>query len=154
MAKKSKNYPGVYSITCKKGCSHGIDYVHRQTGQRVRKILKAKTEAEADDLRSIEIADAQRGAMNKTYGIKAQGKPLLFDTALDEYLKWSRENKKSWATDGYRAGGLRKKLAGKLVSDITPLDGGAVQGGTGQGGGPEDRQQRTHPRKPGLREGH
>jgi integrase len=85
----------------------------------VRKILKAKTEAEADDLRSIEIADAQRGAINKAYGIKAQGKPLLFETAVDEYLKWSKENKKSWKTDDYRAGALRIKLAGKLLSDIT-----------------------------------
>ena len=121
MAVKSKKYPGVYSVKGKKGVSYGIDYVHPQTRQRVRKIIKgAKSEADADSLRSIEVADAQRGAINKAYGIKAQGQPVPFGTMLDGYLKWSRENKKSWKTDEYRAVALRGRFSGKLLADITP----------------------------------
>lgn len=65
MAKKSKKYPGVYSVKGKKGVSYGIDYIHPQSGQRVRKILKGVTsEAQAFEIRSIELADASRGALN------------------------------------------------------------------------------------------
>jgi len=73
MAKKSKKYPGVYTVEGKRGISYGIDYIHPLTGQRVRKILKnATSEAGADKIRSIEIADAARGAVNKAYGLKAK----------------------------------------------------------------------------------
>jgi integrase len=117
---RSRKYRGVYTLKGKKGISYGIDYVHPQTGQQVRKIIRtAQSEADAFEARSIEIADAKRGALNKAYGIKAQGKPVSFEATLKEYLKWSKENKKSWKTDEYRAEALRKRFAGKLLSDIT-----------------------------------
>lgn len=59
---KSKKYLGVYTVEGKRGISFGIGYIHPQTGERVRKILKNVTsEADAFGLRSIEIADAARG---------------------------------------------------------------------------------------------
>ena len=37
---KSIRYRGVYSIKGKEGVSYGIDYIHPETGQRIRKVLK------------------------------------------------------------------------------------------------------------------
>lgn len=55
---KSKKYPGIYTIEGKKGTSYGIDYIHPQTNQRVRKILKNVTSMEgAAECRAIEIAE-------------------------------------------------------------------------------------------------
>jgi hypothetical protein len=119
---KSKKYPGVYSIKGKKGMSYGIDYTHPQTGVRIRGIRKGATsEAQAFELRSIEIADARRGATNKAYGIKAKTKVALFDDMVKAYLNWSRGNKDSWKTDEHRAKPLKKAFKGKLMSDINPF---------------------------------
>jgi integrase len=119
---KSKKYPGVYSIKGKKGMSYGIDYTHPQTGERIRGIRKGATsEAQAFELRSIEIADARRGATNKAYGIKAKTKVALFDDMVKAYLNWSRGNKDSWKTDEHRAKPLKKAFKGKLMSDINPF---------------------------------
>jgi integrase len=116
---KSKKYLGVYSIEGRKGTSYGIDYVHPRTGQRVRKILKnATSESEANTLRSIEIADAARGATDAAYGIKRQ-KYFLFTDALDLYLEWSTENKKSWQTDEHKAKPLRRAFSGIHMADIS-----------------------------------
>jgi integrase len=124
MAKKGKKYPGVYAVKGKKGISYGIDYTHPETGERVRGIRKnATSEAEAAELRAIEIADAKRGAINTAYGIKAKAKPVLFEYMVKAYLKWSKENKDSWKTDEYRAKPLVKAFKGKLMSDINPFMG-------------------------------
>ena len=58
MAKKNKLHRGVFTRKRKSGMSYGIDYIHPQTGQRVRRILKrVKSEAEALKYRAIELAD-------------------------------------------------------------------------------------------------
>jgi integrase len=119
---RSKKYPGVYSVKGKKGVSYGIDYIHPQSGERVRKILKNVTsEAEAFEIRSVEIADAARGALNETYGLKPKTKTVAFEDMLDGYLKWSQANKDSWETDHHRAKALREAFKGKLMSDINPF---------------------------------
>lgn len=113
---------GVYMVNGKKGVSYGIGYIHPITGQRVRKILKnATSEAEAELIRSIEIADASRGAINKAYGIKDRVKAVSFEKMVEVYLKWSKGNKKSWKTDHDRAKPLNKAFKGKLMSDINPF---------------------------------
>jgi hypothetical protein len=65
---KNKKHPGVFTVRGKKGLSYGIDYIHPQTGQRIRKIVKADSEIGAAEIRAIEIADAKRGVINKAYG--------------------------------------------------------------------------------------
>ena len=118
----SKKYQGVYTVEGKKGLSYGIDYVHPLTAQRVRKVLKnVTTEAEAFELRAIEIADGARGAIDKAYGLKAKVKTVPFESMVDEYLKWSRGNKKSWDTCNHRAKPLKRAFQGKLMSDINPF---------------------------------
>ncbi|WP_054032359.1 tyrosine-type recombinase/integrase [Desulfatitalea tepidiphila] len=119
---KSKKYPGVYRVDGKKGVSYGIDYIHPQSGARVRKILKdATSEQSAFDARSIEIADAKRGAFNKAYSIHDGRRPVLFEDAADTYLEnWSKENKDK-RTDKGRIGILKEFFKGKLLSDITPF---------------------------------
>jgi len=122
MAKKSKKFLGVYAVKGKRGRSYGIDYIHPQTGQRVRKILKGVTsEAQAFEVRSIELADATRGAINKAYGIKATGKTVPFAAMVKAYLKWSECNKKDPQTDRQRATALVRAFKGKLMTDINPF---------------------------------
>jgi len=123
MAKKNAKHKGIYTVKRKDGTmSYGIDYVDPLTGQRVRKILKGATSLEeARTLRSIEIADRARGAIDKAYDLKSRLAPVLFEDMIDKYLEWARENKRSWATDGYRAVALKKVFKGKLMSDITPF---------------------------------
>lgn len=122
MAKKGKKYPGVYAVKGRKGISYGIDYTHPETGERVRGIRKnATSEAEAAELRAIEIADAKRGAMNMAYNIKAKAKAVLFEYMVEAYLKWSKGNKDSWETDEHRAKPLKQAFKGKLMSDINPF---------------------------------
>ena len=119
MAKVNKKYDGVYTVKGKRKISYGIDYIHPMTGQRIRKILKdATSEAQADEIRSIEIADAARGAVNKAYGIKTKAKAVSFPGMVDAYLKWAKENKKSWETDLHNAKPLKDLFKGKLMSDI------------------------------------
>jgi len=66
LAKKNNPHRGIYTRKGKLGLSYGIDYIHPLTGQRVKKILKKVTSVEqALKLRSIEIADAARGAIIK-----------------------------------------------------------------------------------------
>ena len=123
MAKKSKKYPGVYSVQGKKGVSYGIDYIHPQTGQRIRKIVKGATsEAGAFELRSIEIADARRGATNKAYGLKATAKPVSFEAMIKAYLKWYKDNpdKKAWETATCNSKPVLRAFKSKLLSDINP----------------------------------
>jgi len=121
MAKKGKRYGGVYSVEGKNGISYGIDYVHPQTGKRVKKIIKGcSSEQEAAEIRSVEVADAARGALEKSYGLKPSGPAILFDDMIDEYLKyWSKPNK-DHDTDTHRAKPLRRAFARKLMTDITP----------------------------------
>jgi len=122
MAKKGKKYPGIYAVKGKKGISYGIDYTHPETGERVRGIRKnATSEAEAAELRAIEIADAKRGAINMAYGIKARAKAVLFEYMVKAYLKWSKGNKDSWETDEHRAKPLELAFKGKLMSDKNPF---------------------------------
>ncbi len=119
---KSKRYHGVYVVQGKHKTSYGIDYIHHGTGERVKKILKnAKSETEAFELRSIEIADAKRGAIDKSYELKKKLSVVSFEKSVDEYLKWSKENKKSWRTDEYNAKPLRKIFNGKLMNEINPF---------------------------------
>jgi len=120
MAKKSKKHRGVYIVEGKTRTSYGIDYIHPQTNQRVRKILKnATSEEQAAGIRAIEIADAKRNVLNAAYNIKEnKTKPVLFEDMIKAYLKWSRENKDSWQTDEHRAKPLKKAFKGKLMSDI------------------------------------
>ena len=119
MFEKSKKYPGVYTVSGKRSVSYGIDYTNPLTGLRVRKILKGATsEAKAFELRSIEIADAARGAINKAYGLKAKTSAILFDAMVDTYLKWVKGNMKSWETLEHRAKPLKRAFKGKLMSDI------------------------------------
>ena len=119
---KSKKYLGVYRVDGKKGTSFGIDYIHPQTGARVRKVLKdATSEVAAFEARSIEIADAKRGAFNKAYGIRDGRRPILFQDMADLYLNnWSAQNK-DHRTDNVRIGILNDFFQGKLLSDITPF---------------------------------
>ena len=117
-----EGYRGIFRSEGKTGVSFGIDYVHPITGRRVRKTLKDVTSAtDAFEIRSIEIADARRGAINKAYGIKDKSTPVLLDNAVNAYLKWARENKKSWKTDQYRAVALKRFFKGKLLSDLNPF---------------------------------
>jgi len=120
MAKKSKKHRGVYIVEGKTGISYGIDYIHPQTNQRVRKILKNVTsEEQAAGIRAIEIADAKRNVLNAAYNIKeSKSKPVLLEDMVEAYLKWSRENKDSWRTDEHRAKPLKKAFKSKLMSDI------------------------------------
>jgi integrase len=119
---KSKKYLGVYFMEGKKGISYGIDYIHPQTGQRVRKVLKNVTsEAQAYGIRSIEIADAARGAIDKAYGLKPKERAVSFESMVKAYLKWSKENKESWGTDEHRAKHLKRIFAGRFLSDINPF---------------------------------
>ena len=104
--------------TKKAGLAYWIDYIHPMTGVRVRKPLPGvKTETEANRMRGLELADAVRGQ----HGIKPKAKPILFDSMVDEYLKWSKDNKGSYATDGHRAGHLKEFFQGKLMSDLSPF---------------------------------
>lgn len=121
-ATKSKKHPGVYRVEGKRGISFGIDYIHPQTGARIRKIVKdAGSEADANDARTIEIADAKRGAFNKAYGIHDGRKPFLFEDMADLYMEnWSAENKDP-RTDKGRVGTLNTFFKGKLMSDISPF---------------------------------
>lgn len=122
MAKKSKKYLGIYSVKGKRGISYGIDYVHPQTAQRVRKILKGVTsEAEAARMRNIELADAARGAINMAYSIKDKPIVLSFEAMVKAYLEWARENRKDWKGKEYIADPLIKAFKGKLVSEINPF---------------------------------
>jgi len=119
---KSKKYPGVYSVKGKKGMSYGIDYTHPLTGERIRGVRKGATsEAQAFELRSIEIADARRGATNKAYGLKAKSRPVLFEDVVKGYLKWYKDNpdRKAWYTYEQHAKPLLRAFKGKLMSDIT-----------------------------------
>lgn len=112
----------MYTIEGKRCISYGIDYVHPQTGQRIKKILKGVSSMEkAFELRNIELADASRGAINKAYGLKGNGKPVLFENMVNAYLVWSKENKDSWQTDEHRAKPLLLAFKGKLASDINPF---------------------------------
>jgi integrase len=121
MAKKKKNSAGVFVVEGKLKTSYGIDYVHPQTGQRVRKILKnCPSEAAAIEIRAVEIADAARGALNKAYGLKPKAAAVSFVGMVNEYLNlWSKQNK-NYRTDKQRASMLEKFFAVKLMSDITP----------------------------------
>lgn len=122
MAKIKTKYPGVYLVEGKTGVSYGIDYIHPITGERIRKILKGcNAVLKAVELRSIQIADAARGAINQAYGLKSKIKTVSFEDMVDVYLKWSRENKESWATDEYRAKPIKEVFKGKLMSDINPF---------------------------------
>ena len=113
---------GVYTRTYGDTVSYGIDYIHPITGQRIRKILKGVTsQEEAATLRTIEIADANRGAIDQAYGLKAKVKTVSLESMIDEYIEWSKQNKKSWKTDYFRAQALRKVFKGKLMSDLTPF---------------------------------
>jgi integrase len=90
--------------------------------QRVRKIIEGATsEADALTFRGIEIADAQRGKLNTEYGIKPKKKPVTFAGMVEEYLKWAKDNKRSWHTDELRSKTLKEFFAGKLLTDITPF---------------------------------
>ena len=119
---KSKKYHGVYRRDGKTGVSFGIDYTHPQTGARVRKMLKdATSEQAAFEARSIEIADAKRGAFNKAYGIHDGRRPFLFEDMADLYIEnWSKGNK-DVRTDRGRIRILKDHFKGKLLSDITPF---------------------------------
>jgi integrase len=110
---------GVFTRKTKKaGVIFWIDYIHPLTNARIRKPLPGvKTEAEAITVRNTELADAVRGV----HGIKPKAKPMLFDSMIKEYLKWSKENKKSWQTDEYRAKPLRKFFKGRLLTDLNPF---------------------------------
>ncbi len=122
MAKSNNRYRGIYKKEGKTGTSYGIDYIHPLTGQRVKKILKGVSSIEeALKLRSIEIADASRGAIDKAYGLKPKTAVVSFEAMTDSYLKWSKDNKKSWDTDEHRAKPLKKAFKGKLMSDINPF---------------------------------
>jgi len=119
--KKQRRYPGIYAVKGQFGISYGIDYIHPQSRKRIRKIIKGcKSEAGAFEKRSIEIADAARGAIDKAYGLKPRGPAVLFEDMIDDYLKnWAQQNKEYW-TDKHRSATLKKAFAGKLMSDITP----------------------------------
>ena len=119
MAKKSKKFPGVYSVKGKKGVSYGVDYIHPQTNERVRKILKGVTSMEkAAEIRSIELADASRGLVNQAYNIKDKPKVISFEAMVKAYLEWAKENRKDWKGKEYIADHLLKAFKGKLLSDI------------------------------------
>jgi integrase len=119
---RSKKYRGVFRIEGKRGTSYGIDYVNPQTGQRIRKVIKgAKSETAAFEARSIEIADAKRGAFNKAYGIRDGRRPVLFEEMAKLYLKQWSANNKHYRTDKNRIGILTEFFKGKLMSDITPF---------------------------------
>jgi integrase len=121
MGKKRSRYNGVFAVKGKLKTSYGIDYVHPQTGQRIRKILKGcQSEAQAAEIRSIEIADAARGVIKKAYGLKVSGPTVLFDDMVTLYLDtWAKTNR-DYRTAKHRAAVLRRAFTGKLMSDITP----------------------------------
>jgi hypothetical protein len=121
---RAKRQPGVFSVEGARGVSWGIDYIHPRTQRRVRKILKGVTsEAEASKLRAIEIADAARDVINKAYDLKPKARAMTFNAVLDAYLKWSRENKKSWKADEYNAIALKAAFKEKWIPDQARNDG-------------------------------
>ena len=121
MGKKRSRYNGVFAVKGKLRTSYGIDYVHPQTGQWVRKIIKGcQSESQAAGIRSLEIGDAARGALKKAYGLKLAGPPVLFDDMVTVYLDtWAKANR-DYRTAKHRASVLRRAFTGKLMSDITP----------------------------------
>jgi len=120
--KRKKKFFGVYKVMGKKSVSFGIDYIHPQTGERVRKILKGcKSESEAFDIRGIELADAERGLIHTAYGMKTKGTPVLFEDMVDTYLKYHSMENKDYRTDKQRASILKNAFSGKLMSDINPF---------------------------------
>ena len=121
MAKKSKKYRGVYTVAGKLGTSYGIDYVQSITGRGIKKIVKKCTsEAEAFEIRSIELADASRAAIEQACGIKPKVQTLLFSDMIDEYLITRSAQNKDFKTDKQRASVLKRDFGGKLMGDITP----------------------------------
>jgi integrase len=121
VGKKRRRYNGVFSVKGKLRTSYGIDYTHPQTGQRIRKIIKGcQSESQAAGIRSLEIADAARGAIKKAYGPKLAGPPVLFEDMVTLYLDtWAKTNR-DYRTAKNRAAVLRRAFTGKLMSDITP----------------------------------
>jgi integrase len=118
----SGKYSGVYSVTGKRGVSYGIDYTHPMTGQRIRKILKeCKSEAQANEIRAIEIADAARGVVATKYGIKDRERPVLFDDAADSYLNNLDPGEHDKRTATHRASVVKRYFKGKLLTDISPF---------------------------------
>jgi hypothetical protein len=47
--------------------------------------------------------------------------PLLSDFIDEHFLPWSRTNKRSWYSDGWRAKSLKTFFAGKPLNEITPI---------------------------------
>lgn len=118
---EDKKFPGVYRVVNKKGVRYGIDYYDPITGQRVKKILKGVTSVEeAVKRRFIELADLERDLDRQTYGIRSKDKRILFETMMEEYLAWSKENKKDGMTDDYRSRALVKAFKGRVMGSITP----------------------------------
>jgi len=118
----NRKYEGIYVVEGRTGPRYGIDYIHPGTGRRIRKIIKAaESEEDALKFRTLEMADALRDATNKAYGLKEKIKPVLFSSMIDEYINWSKENKKSWLTDFYRGNAFKEFFKGKLMSDINPF---------------------------------
>lgn len=123
MSKKisSKKYPGVYTVEGVKGKSYGITYYHPASHKRVQKIIRGcKTEKEADDFRSIEIADASRGLLHMKYDLKGSTKVISLKAAVELYRAWAEVNKKSYYVEKFKYPGLCSAFDGKLLSDITP----------------------------------
>lgn len=117
-----KKLTGVYKVVCKSGVRYGIDYYHPVTGQRIKKIIKGATsEAEAEQIRGIELADARRHLLVQTYHLKGKDKPVLFEDMAELYLKWAVENKKDPATDSFRSRALVRAFKSRVLTGITPF---------------------------------
>ncbi len=119
----SKKYRGVYIVDGTDGkLSYGIDYSHPLTGKRVQKIIKGcKSEWDANNLRSIELADAARGAIDKSYGIKKASKAIPFESAVKLYAEWAEVNKKAYRVEKFKYPILTTFFKGKLLTDIHPF---------------------------------
>jgi integrase len=122
--RKSKKYPGVYVIENASGkLSYGIDYTIPD-GERVKKVIKGcNSERKANEIRSIEMAAASQGILEKKYGLKGKVKTLLFHKAIDLYGAWAETNKKSYYVEKFKYDVIKRSpiFKRKLVTEIHPL---------------------------------
>jgi hypothetical protein len=73
---------------------------------------------------ALELASVKRAAILKgEAGIAKKKKDLPFDKAAEEFIEWSRANKRRKTTDGYESiiNRLKESFGGKMLSEIHPF---------------------------------
>ncbi len=81
------------------------------------RIPTARTEKQAKDAEQEFLRQLHDG----TYGKAQQGSITLKEFVDTVYLKWAKENKRSWQDDTYRVRALLAAFGDKRLCDITPF---------------------------------